>query len=360
MSVARSAFTVDVALDVAPGRTLALLGPNGAGKSTVLSVIAGLLVPDRGHVLVAGRTLTEVRPDGSVAAAVSPQQRQIGLMGQQPLLFPHLTALENIAFGPRSQGRGRVQARRQAETWLEVLGLAQFARRKPRQLSGGQAQRVALARALAAGPDLLLLDEPLGALDAATAPEVRQVLRTHLREQGTTAVLVTHDLLDAAVLADDAVVLERGEVTDSGPVARVLQAPRSVFGAALAGLDLVEGTASESVGSGEVVQVRAGNGSVVSGLASEPVAAGESVVAVFAPSAVAVHREQPGGSPRNAWPAVVRAVQAVGGTVRVDTSGGPASIAADLTPAAVAELELVSGLPVVLAVKATEIAVHPR
>jgi molybdate transport system ATP-binding protein len=374
ITAVRPGFAVTAAFEVPAGSTLALLGPNGAGKSTILSVIAGLLVPQQGTVRVGDRVLTRVGPVERVQ--VSPEHRRIGVMGQNPLLFPHLSAVENVAFGPRSQGRGRTAARREAADWLDRLGLAAFARRRPRELSGGQAQRVALARALAAGPELLLLDEPLGALDAGTAPEVRQMLRTSLLGRGTTAVLVTHDSLDAAVLADIAVVVENGRVTDRGPVSQVLQAPRSTFGAALAGLNLLAGTAETEAEAGHPVQVQAGPHRVI-GLASAAVTAGAQVAAVFAPSTVTVRLGEVGpASPRNVWPATVRSLQALSGRVRVDTvppevgnagNGGNventargAALAADLTASAVAELELLPGTDVVLEVKANQIAVHPR
>lgn len=355
MAVDRAAFTVRVAEEVPVGECLAVLGGNGAGKSTLLSVIAGLLVPDRGVVRVGEQVLT----DTTAGVQVPPERRRIGLMGQNPLLFPHLTALENVAFGPRSQGQDRRAARAAAGSWLERLGLNGFADRKPRNLSGGQAQRVALARALAAGPELLLLDEPLGALDVATVPEVRQVLRTHLREQGITAVVVTHDVLDAAVLADRAVVLDAGQVVDRGPIAQVLTAPRSIFGATLVGLNLVTGTTDQPAAAGHPVAVRLPGGAVLQGLAGAELPTGTPVAAVCSPSAVALYAADPGGSPRNHWPATVRLVQTGAGTVRVHLDG-PVPLVAELTAAAVAELGLAPGVPVIAAVKATEITVHAR
>lgn len=355
ITVARSAFDVDVTLEVPVGECLAVLGGNGAGKSTLLSAVAGLLVPDRGTVRVGEHVLT----DTVAGIQVPPERRRIGLMGQNPLLFPHLTAVENVAFGPRSQGQDRRAAREVAGSWLERLGLSGFADRKPRNLSGGQAQRVALARALAAGPELLLLDEPLGALDVATVPEVRQVLRTHLREQGITAVVVTHDVLDAAVLADRAIVIEAGQVVDRGPIAQVLTAPRSIFGATLVGLNLVAGTADQPGTAGHPVAVRLPAGAALLGLAGADLRSGIAVAAVCSPSAVALYRSDPGGSPRNHWPATVRMIQTGAGTVRVHLDG-PVPLVAELTAAAVAELGLAPGVPVIAAVKATEITVYAR
>ncbi len=378
----RANFTLDVALRAEPGEVVAILGPNGAGKSTLLGIVAGLLAPHEGRVMLGGRTLTG---DGIL---VPPERRRVGLMGQNPLLFPHFTAVENVAFGPRAQGATRATARADARDWLARLGLAQFADRKPARLSGGQRQRVALARALAARPELLLLDEPLGALDAQTAPEIRHVLRTHLRAASLTTLLVTHDVLDAATLADRVVVLADGSVVDSGPTTRVLAAPRSPFAAALAGLNMITGMTQSAAQPGSVVAVAGGaerDAPAVSGVAAEPIGSGDAAIAVFPPAAVAVYLEPAGaGSPRNTWPATVVALERGTSAIRVrarrlrdgdarDTIAGPApgegtwdggqdgeSISADLTPAAVAELGLKPGMLVYLSIKANEVRVHAR
>jgi molybdate transport system ATP-binding protein len=353
MRVRRGIFELDASIQVRPGEVVAVLGPNGAGKSTLLGVLAGLIVPERGSVRLGGRTLTG--PDVLVPA----EGRRIGLMGQDPLLFPHLSAAQNIAFGPRSQGRGRAESKRLATAWLDRMGLADMGSRRPAQLSGGQRQRVALARALAAGPDLLLLDEPMGALDVETAPEIRQLLRAHLRGSGVSTVLVTHDVLDAAVLADRVLVLAAGRVVDSGPPASVLSAPRSEFSAALAGLNLLAGRASGDAGAGQPISVTDESGRTVSGIAAEPVRDGQPAAAVFAPSAVAVFRESVGGSPRNHWPAVIAAMEPGPSAVRVRSAGEPA-VAADVTAASVAQLGLDVGSRVFFTVKATEVRIHRR
>jgi len=250
---------------------------------------------------------------------------------------------------------GKANARVAAAEELARMGLDGMADRKPVQLSGGQRQRVALARALAADPDLLLLDEPLGALDVQTAPEIRQLLRTRLAGAGTTTVLVTHDVLDAAVLADRIVVIDRGAMVDEGPATRVLSAPRSPFSAHIAGVNLLVG---DVVGSGEgTVTVRSGNEILVTGVAISGLATGAAAAAVFRPSAVAVYPAEVAGSPRNHWPATVVGLEPAADGVRVRTSVG---VAADLTPAAIAELGLTIGARVHLAVKATEIRIHPH
>ena len=253
---------------------LAVLGPNGSGKSTLLDVLAGLLRPDAGHVRVGGRTLTDA------GVHVPPHRRGVGLLAQQPLLFPHLTALANVAFGPRAQGVSRRAATARARELLDAVDVAGLADRRPAQLSGGQQQRVALARALAAGPDLLLLDEPLAALDVDTMPAMRALLRRTIRDSGRTAVLVTHAALDALVLADRVVVLSDGVVVEEGPTREVLARPRSPFAARIAGLDLVPGTACPE-------GLKTADGFVVAGHA-EGTVVGEPAVAVFPPAAVAV------------------------------------------------------------------------
>ena len=336
---------VDVTLDVAEGETVALLGPNGAGKSTLLSVIAGMVRPDRGHVSLDGRSLTDV--DGR-ATWVPPHDRKVALLAQDPLLFPHLTVLDNVAFGPRSRGAGRGASRAAARRWLEEVGVAELADRRPASLSGGQAQRAAVARALATEPRLLLLDEPLAALDVAVAPALRQTLRRVLERR--TAVVVTHDVLDALLLADRVVVLEAGRVVEVGTTAEVLARPRSAFAARVAGLNMVEGSWREH-------HVSTPTGMALGGVVSGPEpGSGDAVVAVFRPSSVAVHRARPGGSPRNVLAVTVTELQPLGDRVRVRADG----LSADVTPAAAAELELVPGARTHFVVKATEVEVYRR
>ena len=210
----RGAFTLDAAFDVQPGRTVALLGPNGSGKSTTLGCIAGT-IDYEGSVTVNGRALDDLPTE----------KRRVGVVFQDYLLFPHLTVLENVAFGPRSTGTGKREARAAASAWLDRLGIGALSARYPRELSGGQSQRVALARAIAAEPDVLLLDEPLAALDVEIRDDVRAELVGHLAQFAGATVVITHSLADATILASDIVVLERGRITQRGPVADVLAAP---------------------------------------------------------------------------------------------------------------------------------------
>jgi len=333
---------VDLALDVGPGRTLALIGPNGAGKSTALGALAGLVRPTSGEIRLGDRILFSSSGSGR---SLPPHTRGVALLAQDPRLFPHLSVAENVAFGPRSAGMPRRRAREVAHHWLEQVDAAGLAGRRPAALSGGQAQRVAIARALATEPQLLLLDEPLSALDVEAAPALRQLLRRVLVER--TTVLVTHDVLDAVLLADDVAVLEGGRVVERGPTTQVLTRPTSAFAARIAGLNLVRGTAD----GGAVVGPR---GLRVEGLADEALRDGDDAVAVFSPASVGVYRDAPHGSPRNVVRAQVTDLEPHGHQVRVHT----AYLSADVTPAALAELALSPGEEVVLTVKASEVAVY--
>jgi molybdate transport system ATP-binding protein len=336
---------VEVAFTVAPGETVALIGPNGAGKSTVLSVAAGLLHPDRGRVVLDGRLLTSTG-DAAPRVWVAAHQRHIALLAQDPLLFPHLTVLDNVAFAPRSRGVRRHEAHATARHWLDQVGVPDLADRKPAQVSGGQAQRVAVARALAADPRLLMLDEPMAALDVAVTPALRQTLRRVLADR--SVVLVTHDALDALLLADTVVVLEGGRVVEQGPAAEVLARPRSAFAARIAGLNMLTGTWRRD-------GVHTGTGLDVHGIVTGPAPAeGEPSVAVFPPAAVAVYRQPPGGSPRNALGAVLTEIEPHGDRVRVRAG----ELSADVTAQAVAELDLVPGAEVTFSVKANEVSVY--
>jgi molybdate transport system ATP-binding protein len=335
-------FRLDVRLEVAAGEVVALLGPNGAGKTTALRALAGLEPLTAGHVRIGDRTLE----DAGRRRWTPPEHRPIGVVFQDYLLFPHLSALENVAFGPRSHGVDRRAARAVAAGWLARVGLAEHARRKPRQLSGGQAQRVALARALAVDPALLLLDEPLAALDARTRLDTRAELHRHLAAQPGATLLVTHDPLDALVLADRLVIVEDGRVVQEGDAAGVTARPRTEYVARLVGLNLYRGRAS-----GHRVDV----GDLT--LTADDSVEGDAFVA-FPPAAVAVHRAPPEGSPRNTWPATVAAIQRHGDNLRVRLDG-PIVAAADLTPAAAAQLDLTPGTGVWAAVKAAETRAYP-
>ncbi|MDQ1124705.1 sulfate/molybdate ABC transporter ATP-binding protein [Microbacterium trichothecenolyticum] len=234
--VRRRDFDVDIAIEAAPGETVAVMGRSGAGKSTLLGALAGLTPLDAGEISVGGRVL-----DRAPGVRTDPMHRGVVLLGQDARLFPHLTARENVAFGPRAAGVAASLARSSADEWLTRVGLPGAGDRLPAHLSGGEQQRVAVARALAAEPRVVLLDEPLVALDAVTASEIRAMLRERLA--GMTTVAVTHDAVDAAALADRLVIVERGRVTQEGPVCEVLTAPATEVAARIAGLERVLGEA---------------------------------------------------------------------------------------------------------------------
>ncbi|MEU0934140.1 ABC transporter ATP-binding protein [Embleya sp. NPDC005971] len=342
--VTRDAFRLDVQLTAAPGEVVALLGPNGAGKSTALRALAGLTPLGAGHTRLAGVDLE----DPKRRLYTPPERRPVGVVFQDYLLFPHLSALENVAFGLRCQGVGRREARSLAADWLDRVGLAEHAGVKPGRLSGGQAQRVALARALATHPRLLLLDEPLAALDARTRVAVRATLRRHLADFDGVAVVITHDPLDAMVLADRLTVIEAGRAVQSGTPAEVARHPRTDYVARLVGLNLYRG--STSAGG---VDLPAGQRLVVAELPDA-----DEVFVAFPPAAVTLYRTRPDGSPRNLWQVEVDGMELHGDTVRVELTG-PVPLLADVTPLAVAELELAPGKPVWAAVKATEARAYP-
>ncbi|MEH0844216.1 ABC transporter ATP-binding protein [Micromonospora sp. CPCC 205711] len=341
--VDRGGFRLDVRLEVGAGEVVALLGPNGAGKTTALRALAGLQPLTAGHVRLDAVDLD--RPDRR--SWVPPEHRRVGVVFQDYLLFPHLTALDNVAFGPRRQGLDRRAARDRAAGWLDRVGLAAHARHRPRQLSGGQAQRVALARALAVRPALLLLDEPLAALDARTRLDTRAQLHRHLADHTGAALLVTHDPLDALALADRLVIVEDGRVVQEGDAAEVTARPRTDYVARLVGLNLYRGRADGTV-------VHLADGFAV---ATADRLDGDAFV-VFPPTAVALHPHRPEGSPRNTWPATVTGVQRHGDNLRVQLTG-PVTAAADVTPAAAAQLRLAPGQPVWAAVKAAETRAYP-
>jgi molybdate transport system ATP-binding protein len=225
--VTRSAFRLSVELDVPAGTVTAVVGPNGSGKTTALRALAGLVRPTSGRIQLGDRILDDR------IAHVAARDRNIGVVFQDYLLFPHLSAVENIAFGPVAHGVPRAVALTAAYDWLDRFELADYASIRPRQLSGGQAQRVALARALILEPPLLLLDEPLAALDASTRESVRSQLKGELGAYGGSTVLVTHDPADALALADQLVVLEAGTIVQRGVPSEVAGAPLNPYVAEL-------------------------------------------------------------------------------------------------------------------------------
>lgn len=337
--------TFEEALDlrVADGEVVAVLGPNGSGKSTLLRTLAGLQPLSTGRIVLDGRVLD----DPAAGVLVPPEQRGCGLVFQEYLLFPHLTAVANVAFGPRSRGVPKADAQVRALDWLGRMGVGDRAGARPGQLSGGQAQRVALARALANQPRLLLLDEPMAALDVGARGAVRHLLRTHLATFGGACLLVTHDPLDAAAIADRLVVLEGGRVVQQGTLAEVTGRPRTAYVAHLIGVNLLRGQAE-----GALLAVDGGYTLETAVRADGP------VLAVIAPRDIALYPTPPVGSPRNTWATRVTAVHLMGDRVRVILDA-PLPVAAEITALSLADLGLTDGAPVWASVKATQIDVYP-
>ncbi len=337
---------LDIELSAEDGEIVALLGPNGAGKTTALRAVAGLQPLDGGIITLDDAVLD----DPATGTLVPTTDRPIGFVFQDYLLFPRMSALDNVAFGLRARGHAKADARAAALRWLERFEIAGHADAKPRTLSGGQAQRVALARALATDPQLLLLDEPLAALDASTRLAVRTELRRHLATFTGARLLVTHDPVDAIVLADRLVIIEAGRITQTGTPAAITSRPASRYIAQLVGINLLHGTASGDR------TVRLDTGATLT--VADPLP-GPDVAIAIRPQAIALHRHEPDGSPRNTWATTVVDLEADRDRVRV-TLGSPVPATAELTPVAVAELELIPGAAVWASVKAVDLTTYER
>ena len=337
-SGALSARGFDVSVTLAPGETVALLGPNGAGKSTLLGLAAGLLRADSGSAVLDDTVLFDSAGPGTFRP---PHRRGVSLLAQEALLFPHLSVEENVAFGPRSAGASRAAARATARHWLSEVEALELADRRPAQLSGGQAQRIAVARALASDPKLLLLDEPLAALDVSVAPALRRMLRRVLADRAV--LIVTHDVLDAYTLADRVVVLEGGRVVEQGATRDVLERPRSPFTAGLAGLNLLVGVRTPR-------GIRLDDGAEIFG--ESALGVGSAAAAAVRPSAVRVSLDEPVS--RNRLRGEVLDLEPRGDLVRVRST----RVSADLTPAVVADLDLVPGAIVWFGFDETDVSVY--
>lgn len=342
--LSRGPIRLDVPLTAEPGEIIAVLGPNGGGKTTAILALAGVLPLVDGYVTIGGQDWE--RPGRT---RLLPERRDVGLMLADPLLFPHLRAVDNVAYGPRSRGTPRSAARARAVEELTRVGLQDHLGSRPPQLSSGQAARVALARALATDPELLLLDEPLSALDPDTRARTRSDLAHRLASYDGITVIVTHDPLDALTLADRLVFVEEGSVSQVGTPAEVLREPRTPYVATVVGLNLY---AAQSDSRGTLAL--AGDAVLQT---SAPT--GGDVWATVSPHAVVLHRTQPEGSARNAWPMRVTDVTLQGQSARVGLTG-PLPLIAEVTLASVAELSIRVGADLWASVKATEVETYPR
>jgi molybdate transport system ATP-binding protein len=351
--VRRGAFDLRVALSVSPGEVLGVLGPNGAGKSTLLRALAGLTPITAGRIAVDGVVLD----DPATGTFVPAERRGVGLVFQNYRLFPHLSVRDNVAFAPRAAGADRQRSRDLAHPWLARLDLLELAERKPAELSGGQAQRVAVARALAVGPSLLLLDEPLAALDAQTRLDMRVQLRRYISAFHGPVLVVTHDPLEALVLADRLAVIEEGRLVQTGRPAEVTRRPATPYVARLMGLNLYAGR----LGPDFTVSLDGGGTLVVPTdptlLQPDP---RPRVLVGLRPSSISVHTQRPGQiSPRNIWSGTVTNLEMLADRVRIHVEGQPSALV-DVTPTAVADLRLAPGSVVWLSAKATESEAYPE
>jgi molybdate transport system ATP-binding protein len=338
-AVRRGGFELDLDLDVPPGEVLGVLGPNGSGKSTLLRAVAGLTPVQRGEVRLDGTVLDRAADQ----RFVPPEQRPIGVVFQDDLLFEHLDALDNIAFGLRAGGMRRRPARVAAQRWLDRVGLGELAHRRPGELSGGQRQRVALARALAVEPRVLLLDEPLAALDVATRRDIRRELRRQLAAFDGIRLLVTHDPLDAYALADRIAIIEDGRLVQLGAIEEIAAHPRSRYVAELVGTNLIEGTIRDSV----MFTPSGAELAVVSDLTGP-------ALAVIRPQSVTISRQEAASSARNVFHGVVHEVERYDGRARLSIDG-PLPLVAEITLGALDAMGLRPGDAVHASVKATDI-----
>jgi molybdate transport system ATP-binding protein len=346
----RGEFEVRAAFEADAGQTVALLGPNGAGKSTLVASVAGLEPPSEGRITLDGSVLDDVASGTHVA----PERRPIGVVFQDLLLFPHLSALENVAFPLRAQGVERADARRRATELLERLGVKDRIRARPRDLSGGEAQRVALARALVAEPELILLDEPLSALDVGARARVRDLVRETLAGFSGVRLLVTHDPVEAAMLADRLVLLEEGRITQVGTPEQIRSAPRSRYAADLVGMNAFAGSL-------ELYEEGAGRLLVEGAELVIPWPdgfEGGRVLALLRPAAVTISLEPPSGSARNALFGRVAAIVVEGERARVRIATSP-PLVAEITLGSLERLGLREGGEVWASFKAVEVEVVP-
>ena len=359
VSFASAVRDVDVDLEVGAGRTAALIGPNGSGKSTVCEVVAGLLDADGGRVRLGERLLDG--PGGFVPAG----RRGVALLSQSPGVFGRMSVLDNVAFGPRCRRIGVRAARARARAELAAVGADHLADRRGSQLSGGQSARVALARALATDPALLVLDEPMAALDVTARAQMRALVARRTAEQGLTVLVVTHDILDVTALADDVIVLQEGRVAEYGSAAEVLTAPTSDFAARLTGTSVLTGTLEGDPAS---PALRLENGALVTGRPGEDwgrAAAGGPGLALVPPDAVALYPASedgavPHGSPRNTLTVTVTDLERSGALVTVSLrTEADQCLTAAVTAGAVAELGIKAERRLEAVVKAVQVRVLP-
>jgi molybdate transport system ATP-binding protein len=339
-------FTLEAALEVPDASVIVVVGESGSGKSTLLRLVAGLLTPDRGRVTLGARPLDDVAAGLHVPA----RERPVGYVPQDYALFPHLSVRDNVAFGLRARGDRGPALRARVDRALERLGVAPLAARRPHQLSGGQQQRVALARALALEPEILLLDEPLAALDLPTRRTVRGELRRLLGGLSCVSVFVTHSPAEALAFGERIAVLEAGRITQQGPREELLHRPRTRYVADFLGANLFRARVTRREAQG-LTRLAAESGEI---LAAE-CDLGDEVFAVVDPREITLSLERPSGSAQNVLRGAVEEILPEpphGERVRVSLATRP-PIVAELTRSAAERLGLGPGREVYAAFKAT-------
>ena len=348
-------------LEVRPGQFLTLIGPNGCGKSTLCLIIAGLL-RTQGYLKIADKTLDEPGWHGTF---VSPGKRPVALLAQNPGIFTHMSVLDNVAFGPRCQGQGRRRARQRAWHELCAVGASHLAYRQGGELSGGQAARVALARALATSPQVLVLDEPMAALDVPSRSQMRALLRERAKARAITVVMVSHDLVDIASLSDAVAVMDAGKLITQGPTTEILSTPSTEFVASLTGASLLNGTlagdeATPLLKLGKGLSLRLSQWPQATD-GQPPWQVGAKAVALINPDAIALYPQQPKGSPRNVIPVSVSSLDGDGAVVSLSLRLADGQrLRTRLTAAAIAELGIEVGTSLFAVIKATAITLEAR
>ena len=344
-SVNRGGFRLRLRLTVGAGELLAVLGPNGSGKSTLLRAIAGLAPIAEGRITLHGRVLDDVQASVLIRA----DARRVGMVFQDSRLFEHLRVIDNVAYAPRTRGASRSSARATAQSWLDRLGIGDLAGRRSRELSGGQAQRVAIARAFASDPAILLLDEPFAALDVQTRAAMQTELSRLLESFAGPAVLVTHDPLEALILADRIAVIENGRLVQQGTPAEITARPLTPYVAGVVGTNLYRACSSPARG---VVQVQGGGQfHTDTELSAAP------LLVALRPSAVTVHGRRPTEAV-NVWCGMIESLRAVGDRVRLDVEARP-RVCVDVSTGTVAELGLAAGVQIWLSANPVDVSVYP-
>ena len=361
IQLARYNFRCDARFDANRGEPLTLIGPNGSGKSTVAAALAGILRIDTGSI-----TLGDMAFDNG-RKAISPQRRNVGVVFQDRLLFPSMSVRNNVAFALRARGRSKRDANTGAARWLDRLDLTAHADKRPTQLSGGQAQRVALARALAIEPDLLILDEPLAALDPESKPAIRRCIAQTLQDFPGVSLLITHDPVEARSLAHRIAVIEKGAITQIGSPEDLQRTPRSAFAAAFVGINLFEGVISLASDKPLVTNARRIGQSDEVQPTTIRIAAPDTtsmpdqsnVFAALHPRAIILSHDKPESSARNVHRCAVESIDPIEGALRISLTG-PIALTAEITDEARADLNITPGAQVWASFKATEVRVYPR